>query len=118
MDEWNRYSAENNNWATDDDIDRLDESNLTMEAVLGIMDMLRPGVRESIQVFKQMGVNMRIITADHIMSLREVAIRAGIITEAEKDDNNVVKRGIDFINDETTTVSPQLKLLARCSVDA
>ena len=97
IDEWNRFSAENNNWATDDDKDRLDESNLTMQALFGIMDTLRPGVRDAIQVYKQMGVNVRIMTGDNIMTLREVGVLAGIINEDEKEDDSVVKEGPDFI---------------------
>ena len=45
MDEWNQFSAENNNWASDEDKDRLDESNLTMLAMFGVMDVIRPEVR-------------------------------------------------------------------------
>ena len=99
MDEWNRFSAENNNWATDDDKDRLDNSNMTMQALFGIMDVLRPGVREAIQVYKQMGVNVRITSGDNIVTLREIAILAGIITEDEKEDDSVVKEGPYFIED-------------------
>ena len=45
MDEWNQFSAENNNWATDEDKNRLDESNLTMLVLFGVMDELRPDLR-------------------------------------------------------------------------
>ena len=38
MDEWERFSAENNQWAEDGDKDRLDMSDMTMIGLFALSD--------------------------------------------------------------------------------
>ena len=65
-DEWEAFSAENNNWAGDDDKNRLDESDMTLIGILGVRDLLRSRSKESVRMLTStMGINVRIATGDN-----------------------------------------------------
>ena len=88
-----------------------------MLALFGIMDVLRDDVKETIQNFKELDVNVRVATGDNVVTLGAIGILAGIVTEAEIDDQDVVKQGYREL-DEVGTISPKLKLAGRCPPDA
>ena len=71
-DEWEAFSAENNNWAGDDDKDRLDESDMTMIGIIGLREIRRGESIEPIKAFRssQFGINLRIVTGDNVMSAK------------------------------------------------
>ena len=64
-----------------------------MLALFGIMDVLRDHVKETIQNFKELDVNVRVATGDNVVTLGAIGILAGVVTEAELNDPNVVKEG-------------------------
>ena len=65
-DEWEAFSAENNNWAGDDDKNRLDESDMTLIGILGVRDLLRSRSKDAVRMLTStMGINVRIATGDN-----------------------------------------------------
>ena len=68
-DEWEAFSAENNNWAGDDDKNRLDESDMILIGILGVRDLLRSRSKESVRMLTStMGINVRIATGDNVVT--------------------------------------------------
>lgn len=84
------------------------ENNLTYLATFGLEDKLRKDVSEDVQKIKfgnisnindddfteqsqlNMEVNIRMLSGDHIDTCRNIAIQAGIITEAEAWEEGIV----------------------------
>lgn len=66
------------------------ESGLTLVAIFGLMDPLRPGVAEAVDVCHKAGVNVRMCTGDNIDTATAISIEAHILTkhdlEAMKDN--------------------------------
>ena len=68
-DEWEAFSAENNNWAGDDDKNRLDESDMTLIGILGVRDLLRSRSKDAVRMLTStMGINVRIATGDNVVT--------------------------------------------------
>ena len=89
------------------------ECNLTVIAVCGIRDPLRPEVPRAIQQCKQAGVLVRMVTGDNINTAVSIARQCGILTEY----------GHAMLGKEFSTMSkvqlidrlPKLQVLARSS---
>ena len=68
-DEWEAFSAENNNWAGDDDKNRLDESDMILIGILGVRDLLRSRSKDAVRMLTStMGINVRIATGDNVVT--------------------------------------------------
>jgi len=65
------------------------EEGLTLIAIVGIEDPLREGVKESVEVCKQAGIAVRMVTGDNIDYARSIAVQCGIITREEMDPTNL-----------------------------
>ena len=116
-DEWERLSAENNQWAEDADKDRLDMSDMTLIGIFGLRNPLRPGVEETVNVLKnKMGINVRMTTGDSLVTARHVAINAGIATKEELEDEDACME--DVFDRAAETVASKLKIASRCNPEA
>ena len=98
-------------------------SNMTLMAILGIEDPVRPEVPEAIRMCQQAGITVRMVTGDNINTARSIALKCGII---RPDADFLVIDGKEFndrIRDATGAVSqmrfdkvwPRLRVLARSS---
>ncbi|CAK5042061.1 unnamed protein product [Meloidogyne enterolobii] len=105
------------NW---DDEESLREG-LTLVAILGIQDPVRPEVPEAIAKCQRSGITVRMVTGDNINTARSIAIQCGIL---KPGDDYLVLEGKDFnsrIRDENGIVDqrkldqiwPKLRVLAR-----
>jgi Ca2+-transporting ATPase len=56
------------------------EAELVWEGLVGMMDPPRPGVAESVARARRAGVRTIIVTGDHVLTGRAVAIRVGVAT--------------------------------------
>ena len=81
---------------------------------VGMADPVREDVREAVDVCRQAGVNIIMVTGDVALTAHEVAVATGII---EKDAPTQVLTGAEFeqMSDEElmTQVLPSLKVLSR-----
>ena len=96
-DEWEAFSAENNNWAGDDDKDRLDESDMTMIGIFGLRDVLRSQSIVGVDMLRSMGVNVRIVTGDNRVATGVVATVLGVATQDELNQDNVCVEAPDVM---------------------
>jgi Ca2+-transporting ATPase len=89
--------------------------DFTFIGLVGIMDPLRPGVRQAVQDCKTAGVVVRMVTGDNINTARAIAVDCGILTG---DENEIVMEGPEFrkLNPfELKRIVPRLFVLARSS---
>lgn len=89
------------------------DEQLTLLAILGIEDPLRPGVHEAVKACQRAGIFVRMVTGDNALTARSIASRCGIYTRG-----GIVMEGPAFrqLSDEAlTAVVPRLQVLARSS---
>ncbi|CAG8447293.1 13892_t:CDS:10 [Cetraspora pellucida] len=87
-------------------------NDLICLGIVGIEDPLRPGVIESVKIFKKAGVTVRMITGDNLATAKAIAKNAGIYK------NGVAITGPEFRKmkkDEQLNIIPRLEVLARSS---
>lgn len=86
---------------------------LTLLAILGIADPLRPGVPEAVAACQRAGIFIRMVTGDNLMTARSIAEQCGILMRG-----GLVMEGPAFRQlDEAALleVVPRLQVLARSS---
>ena len=64
----------------DEDAEEL-ESDLTIDAIFGIKDPLRPDVPRAVQQCQEAGITVRMVTGDNIETAKAIASECGILTE-------------------------------------
>lgn len=70
-----------------DGINRIVEARgLTLIAILGIRDVVRPGVQESIRLCQKAGIKVRMITGDSKITAVTIAKQCGILTSSDHED--------------------------------
>ena len=87
--------------------------DLTLIAVAGIEDPLRPGVRTAVEECQKAGVQVKMCTGDNVLTARSIANQCGIFTAG-----GIIMEGPVFrkLNDaERLEVVPRLQILARSS---
>ena len=57
------------------------DTDLVLEAVVGIIDPLRADVKEAVRVCQEAGIMVRMVTGDNINTARAIAKQCGILTE-------------------------------------
>jgi Ca2+-transporting ATPase len=90
------------------------EQDLTVIALVGIEDPLRPEVIEAIRKCDQAGVTVRMVTGDYLNTAKAIAKQCGIV----KDDDAIVMRGEEFAaksKSELIDILPKLRVLAMSS---
>jgi Ca2+-transporting ATPase len=70
-------SALPSNWREDPP----DSANLVCDCVVGIIDPLRPDVKEAVATAQRAGVTVRMVTGDNLNTARAIARNCGILTE-------------------------------------
>ena len=67
------------------------DTELVLEAVVGIIDPLRSDVKDAVKVCQEAGIMVRMVTGDNINTARAIAKQCGILTEG-----GVALEGPDF----------------------
>lgn len=91
-------------------------SNMTLLGLVGIMDPLRPGVKNAVADCQRAGVVVRMVTGDNIITARAISKECGII----QSESDIVLEGPEFRKlpvEEIYQVLPNLRVLARSSPD-
>ncbi|GAB1316888.1 plasma membrane calcium [Madurella fahalii] len=89
--------------------------DMTLVAIFGIKDPLRPTVRDAINDCKRAGVVVRMVTGDNILTGRAIAKECGIYTP---DQGGIAMEGPEFrrkSDEELKELVPKLQVLARSS---
>ncbi|KAK4208924.1 hypothetical protein QBC37DRAFT_451515 [Rhypophila decipiens] len=89
--------------------------DMTLVAIFGIKDPLRPTVKDAIKDCQRAGVFVRMVTGDNILTGRAIAKECGIYTP---ETGGIVMEGPDFrrkSDEELKELVPHLQVLARSS---
>jgi Ca2+-transporting ATPase len=87
--------------------------DLTLVAITGIEDPLRPGVAEAVEMCRKAGVSVKMCTGDNVLTARSIASQCGIYTPGGIIMEGPVFRGLD--EKDRVDVVPRLQVLARSS---
>lgn len=93
--EFDAMRGDNNNFATENDREVM-EKDLTAVAIFALEDPLRDEIKGAIEKCKIAGITVRMVTGDNINTAKAIAVKAGIISEAELDEEYVCMEGKDF----------------------
>lgn len=88
-------------------------NDYTCICIVGIKDPVRPGVKEAIEVCRNAGITVRMVTGDNINTAKAIATECGILT-----DDGVAIEGPDFRGkslEEMKTLIPKIQVMARSS---
>lgn len=89
--------------------------DMTLMAIYGIKDPLRPTVRDAIKDCNRAGVVVRMVTGDNILTGRAIAKECGIY---KPDEGGIAMEGPEFrrkSEEELKELVPKLQVLARSS---
>lgn len=89
------------------------ESGLTLDALVGIKDPLRPDVKLAVETCQKAGIFVRMVTGDNIETAKAIATECGILSEG-----GVAMEGPEFRQltpSQLDEVLPKLQVLARSS---
>lgn len=89
--------------------------NMVFAGMVGIMDPLRPGVREAVRDCQRAGVIVRMVTGDNKLTAEAIAGDCGIL-----QPNSIILEGPEFRNmtkAQQEEIIPRLHVLARSSPD-
>lgn len=84
--EWEDLRVKNSDFKSTDDRASV-EVDLTMIGVFGLQDPLRPGIPDAVQRCKLSGINVRMVTGDHIDTALAIARQAGVVTQEDLQNN-------------------------------
>ena len=102
------------------DVGALDEDwgytqKLTLQAIVGIIDPLRPDVVDAVKTCQAAGIMVRMVTGDNIETAKAIAKQCGILTEGgEALEGPTFRKMTPAQLDE---ILPRLQVLARSSPD-
>ena len=88
-------------------------TDMTLIGIVGIMDPLRPGVKQAVIDCQGAGVMVRMVTGDNLVTARAIATECGIYTEG-----GIIMEGPAFrklTSMEMDQIIPRLQVLARSS---
>ncbi|TFY55009.1 hypothetical protein EVG20_g9475 [Dentipellis fragilis] len=112
--DYEEWPPKNVRFAAKDEVEYEDlATDLTLIAITGIEDPLRPGVREAVANCHKAGVQVKMCTGDNVLTARSIALQCGIYTAG-----GIVMEGPVFRSlspDVMKAVVPRLQVLARSS---
>ncbi|KAL2023306.1 hypothetical protein VTK56DRAFT_3044 [Thermocarpiscus australiensis] len=89
--------------------------DMTLVAIFGIKDPLRPSVKDAIKDCNRAGVNVRMVTGDNLLTARAIAAECGIY---KPEEGGIAMEGPAFrrlSEHELKEIVPKLQVLARSS---
>ncbi|KAK7738324.1 plasma membrane calcium [Cytospora paraplurivora] len=111
---WPPAGMESREDPRDADFDKV-HSDMTLIAIFGIKDPLRPSVKDAIKDCQKAGVVVRMVTGDNILTGRAIARECGIY---HPEDGGIAMEGPVFrrkTQEELNELVPKLQVLARSS---
>lgn len=94
------------------------QDGFVLDALVGIQDPLRPGVKDSIEQCQKAGVTIRMVTGDNITTARAIARNCSILNEDDWVDSDCAMEGPkfrDLSDEERVKALSRLRVLARSS---
>ncbi|KAK0595846.1 hypothetical protein LWI29_010589 [Acer saccharum] len=82
----------------DNDLEKLDEDNLSLLGLVGIKDPCRPGAKKAVEDCQHAGVNVKMITGDNVFTAKAIATDCGILGPNQDLSSVLVVEGEEFRN--------------------
>lgn len=101
-----------------EEVDGQSQEGLVLDALVGIQDPLRPGVKNSIEQCQNAGVTVRMVTGDNVTTARAIAGNCSILSKDDWTDPDCAMEGPKFrgfSDEERLKIIPKLRVLARSS---
>ncbi|KAL5782715.1 hypothetical protein ACOSP7_007744 [Xanthoceras sorbifolium] len=101
-----------------DDLQKLDEDNLSLLGLVGIKDPCRPGVKKAVEDCQHAGVNIKMITGDNVFTAKAIATECGILGPNQDLSSGAVVEGEEFRNytlEERMKKVDKIRVMARSS---
>ncbi|KAK1451790.1 calcium-translocating P-type ATPase [Colletotrichum melonis] len=114
FDSWPPKEAVSEEDSRSADFDKIHQ-DMTLIAIYGIKDPLRPSVIDAIKDCNRAGVVVRMVTGDNILTARAIANECGIY---HPEDGGIAMEGPTFrrkTEEELKDIVPKLQVLARSS---
>ncbi|CUS22914.1 LAQU0S07e03026g1_1 [Lachancea quebecensis] len=92
--------------------------DLVLDAIVGIQDPLRKGVKVAVEQCQKAGVTVRMVTGDNILTATAIAKNCSILQGGPNEDPDSSMEGPNFrklTNKERRRIVPKLRVLARSS---
>jgi len=96
--DWENLKKQNNDFKSEADRASV-ECDLVMVGIFGLMDPLRPGIRDAVEQCHRSGINVRMVTGDHLDVAVAISKEAGIISDidlAQNEDGYLCMEGKTF----------------------
>lgn len=95
------------------------EQDLTFVGLIGLIDPPRGGVKESVSLCKKAGINVIMITGDHVVTAMAIATDLGIFNPHNEYESRAMKGvEVDILTDEgLRQLNPFPRVFARVSPD-
>ena len=74
----------------------IEKENLTLICIFGIYDIVRQEVPGAVGECKTAGIKVRMVTGDNIVTAMAIAVKCGILTEAEVGNEQICMTGPKF----------------------
>jgi len=91
------------------------EDNLTLDALVGIKDPLRPDVQHAVETCQKAGIFVRMVTGDNLETAKAIASECGILSEGGLAMEGPAFRQLTPA--QLDDILPKLQVLARSSPD-
>ncbi|XP_031484365.1 calcium-transporting ATPase 5, plasma membrane-type-like [Nymphaea colorata] len=95
----------------------LPDDGLVLLAIVGIKDPCRPGVKEAVNLCRNAGVKVRMVTGDNIQTATAIALECGILDSRELQPGAIIEGRAFRVLSETERqhVARDLSVMARSS---
>ena len=95
LEEYESLKSSHNDFAHEKDREVL-ESDFIIAGLFALMDPLRDEIPDAVRTCHKAGINIRMVTGDNIDTAKSISVGAGLITEAEKEEEFVCMEGKTF----------------------
>ncbi|KAF3775952.1 Calcium-transporting ATPase 10 plasma membrane-type [Nymphaea thermarum] len=95
----------------------IPDDGLVLLAIVGIKDPCRPGVKEAVNLCRNAGVKVRMVTGDNIQTATAIALECGILDSRELQPGAIIEGRAFRVLSETERqhVARDLSVMARSS---
>ncbi|KAF2943380.1 calcium-transporting ATPase 5, plasma membrane-type-like [Oryza sativa Japonica Group] len=95
----------------------LPDNELALIGIVGMKDPCRPGVRNAVDLCKNAGVKVRMVTGDNLQTARAIALECGILTDSQASQPVIIEGKVfrAYSDAEREAVADQISVMGRSS---
>uniref|UniRef100_A0A0D9YN53 Calcium-transporting ATPase n=1 Tax=Oryza glumipatula TaxID=40148 RepID=A0A0D9YN53_9ORYZ len=95
----------------------LPDNELALIGIVGMKDPCRPGVRNAVDLCKNAGVKVRMVTGDNLQTARAIALECGILMDSQASQPVIIEGKVfrAYSDAEREAVADQISVMGRSS---